>query len=159
MLPADTSGKQSADPVAMRHYRSGDWKAMHALDVLCFEPPFRFSQREMRRLAEERGAIVLLAESGTELAGFCIVHRDGTWGYLVTLDVALTWRRHGLATRLLQDAEAELQTAGATGMGLHVHTGNASAISFYERFGYEHVGMAEGFYGPGLDALVYRRVW
>jgi [ribosomal protein S18]-alanine N-acetyltransferase len=151
------AGKHTA--TALRGYRPGDWKEMYAVDVMCFEPPFRFSQREMRRLAEEHGSLTLLAEAEAELAGFCIVHRDGRWGYVVTLDVAPKWRRQGTAARLLHEAELQLRAGGNTGMGLHVYTGNAGAIRFYERLSYERVGLAEGFYGRGLDALIYRKTW
>jgi ribosomal-protein-alanine N-acetyltransferase len=145
--------------LVLRGYRSGDWKAMYALDVVCFEPPFRFGQREMRRLAEEHGAVTVLAEAEGELAGFCIVHLEGNWAYVVTLDVAPAWRRCGLAARLIADVEAQARASGAAGMGLHVYNGNAGAIRFYERMDYGRIGIAEGFYGRGLDALVYRKNW
>ena len=154
-----TQESAASSPFALRGYRPGDWKAMYTLDVACFEPPFRFSQREMRRLAEQHGAVCLLAEAGAELAGFCIVHRDGKWGYVVTLDVAPRWRRLGLAARLLTEAEMEVRASGATGMGLHVHNRNVAAIRFYEQLGYGRVGVAENFYGAGRDALVYRKTW
>lgn len=32
------------DHATLRSYRLGDWQAMHALDLLCFEPVFRFSR-------------------------------------------------------------------------------------------------------------------
>ena len=132
---------------------------MYALDVACFEPPFRFGQREMRRLAEEPNAICVLAESDGILAGFSIAHLGSPWCYLVTLDVAPEWRRRGLATRLMTDTESRARAAGAIGMGLHVYNGNGGAIRFYERLGYNRVGLDEGFYGRGLDALVYRKKW
>jgi ribosomal-protein-alanine N-acetyltransferase len=41
-------------------------------------------------------------------------------------------------------------------MQLHVFTGNAGAIRFYERLGYERIRTQKDFYGePGLDAFVY----
>lgn len=132
---------------------------MHALDVICFERPFRFSQREMRRLAEEPDAICVLAENQNILAGFSIAHLDRLWCYLVTLDVSPQWRRQGLATRLLAESESQARAAQAIGMGLHVHNGNTGAIRFYERMGYSRVGIDEGFYGRGLDALIYQKKW
>jgi ribosomal-protein-alanine N-acetyltransferase len=44
-------------------------------------------------------------------------------------------------------------------MALHVSTANTTAMQFYESIGYGRVGMAEGFYGRGPDALVYRKKW
>jgi len=154
--PSDLTGKPA---VVLRGYRPGDWKPMYALDLICFELPFRFSQREMRRLAEEREAICVVAESNGALAGFCIAHLEANWAYIVTLDVAPEWRRRGVAARLMQQAEAQAREAGAQGMALHVYNGNSGAIRFYERMGYNRLGITEGFYGRGLDALVYRKKW
>jgi ribosomal protein S18 acetylase RimI-like enzyme len=38
-----------------------------------------------------------------------------------------------------------------------VFTGNANAIRFYERRGYLFAFQEADFYGPGMDALVYRK--
>jgi ribosomal-protein-alanine N-acetyltransferase len=57
----------------------------------------------------------------------------------------------------MEEVEARVRTAGALGMELHVFTGNAGAIRFYEGMGYGRVGMGERFYGRGMDALVYRK--
>jgi ribosomal-protein-alanine N-acetyltransferase len=150
---------QKPNEIVLRGYRAGDWRAMYGLDLACFEPPFRFGQREMRRLAEASNALTVLAERHDILVGFCIVHLEDHWGYIVTLDVAPECRRHGLATRLMADIEARTRAAGATGIGLHVFNENSGAIQFYEQIGYDRIGMHEDFYGRGLDALVYRKKW
>ncbi len=149
--------------ISLRDYRADDLEAMFRLDVVCFAPEFRFDRASMRAFAEERGAIALVAEGmGGEVVGFVIVHLGrvgaGWLGYVVTLDVAEEWRRRGLAGMLMREAEARAVAAGARWMELHVFTGNAAAIRFYERLGYERSGMRRRFYGAdGLDALVYRR--
>ena len=143
--------------VTLREYRPGDAEAMYALDLLCFEPPFRFSRRAMRSFAEQRGAMTVLAEADGELVGFSIAHREGDWSYVVTLDVAPAWRRRGLARQLMEQLEAQARAAGSLGMTLHVYAGNAGAIRFYEELGYSRAGRAENFYGRGKDALVYRK--
>ena len=143
--------------VTLRNYRPGDWEAMHALDLVCFEPEFQFNRRAMRSFAEAPGAVAMLAEADGTLAGFCIAQMEEQTGYLVTLDVAPAWRRRSLARRLMVQVETQVQSAGATEMTLHVFKGNAGAIRFYEEIGYGRVGMAENFYGRGLNALVYRK--
>src|ERR1035437_2143957 len=143
--------------VTLREYRPGDWEAMYALDVVCFDLVFQFSRRAMRYFAEARRAVTVLAESDGELVGFCIAEIDEEIGYVVTLDVAPAWRRKGLAQRLMAEVEAKAQAAGAVGMALHVFKGNVGAMQFYEGIGYGRVGMVEGFYGRGLDALAYRK--
>jgi ribosomal-protein-alanine N-acetyltransferase len=145
------------DRATLRSYRLGDWQAMHALDLVCFEPVFRFSRRAMRGFAEAPGAVTVLAEAEGELACFCIAQLESQTGYVVTLDVAPEWRRRGLARRLMAEVESRLQSAGAVRMELHVFTGNAAAIRFYEAIGYARTGVAENFYARGLHALVCRK--
>ena len=118
----------------------------------------------MRGFAEAPGAITILAETQrelanpeSELAGFCIAHLEDRTGYVVTLDVAPEWRRRGLALRLMAEVESRLQQAGATEMELHVFTGNAAAIRFYQSIGYTQAGTAIDFYAPHLHAFLYRK--
>ena len=148
--------------ISLRDYRADDLEAMFRLDVVCFAPEFRFDRASMQAFAEERGAIAVVAEELGGLVGFVIVHLErvgaGWRGYVVTLDVAEEWRRRGLAGMLMREAEARVAAAGGRWMELHVFTGNAAAIRFYERLGYERIGMIQRFYGAaGLDAFVYRR--
>jgi ribosomal-protein-alanine N-acetyltransferase len=145
------------DHAMLRSYRLGDWQAMHALDLVCFEPVFRFSRGAMRGFAEAPGAVTVLAEAEGKLAGFCIVQLEDRTGYIVTLDVVPAWRRRGLARRLMAELESRLHSAGAAQMQLHVFTGNADAIRFYESIGYARVGTVENFYKQSLNALVYRK--
>ncbi len=146
---------------ALRDGTESDLGELFALDLICFEPAFRFDLRAMRRYAQRSGAIVRVAEQGSELAGFLIVHlersRRGTAAYIVTLDVAPGLRRQGLAGALVADAEKKAAEGGAQTMLLHVFAGNAAAIGFYRSAGYQLAGEEKGFYGDGLDALVYAK--
>jgi ribosomal-protein-alanine N-acetyltransferase len=137
---------------------------MHALDLQCFAPPFRFSRRAMRSFAEAAGAITLLAESAGQLAGFAIVQleshsapHDRCTAYVVTLDVAPPHRRLGLGRRLMQQMETRAAAAGAEIMALHVFPGNPAAVSLYQSLAYQRSEIAPDFYAPGLDALLYRK--
>jgi [ribosomal protein S18]-alanine N-acetyltransferase len=149
--------------IVLREYRSMDIEAMYRLDEVCFAEAFRFDRQTMRRFAEAVNAAVVVAESEDGgLAGFVIAHVEqaavGWHGYVVTLDVAEGWRRMGLAQRMMAEAEQRVAAAGAQWMDLHVFNENEGAIRFYERVGYERVGLRRGFYRrAGMDAYVYRR--
>ena len=148
------------DGITLRNYQPGDADSMFALDLECFQPPFHFTRRAMQRFAEQPGAITLLAESSAQppqLAGFLIAHMEGRTAYIVTLDIAATFRRRGLARVLMAEAESRALAAGAQEIALHVFTGNTGAIAFYESLGYNRARMAEDFYAHGVHALVYRK--
>ena len=151
----------------LRGLQRGDLERLYVLDTLCFPEPFRFTKAAMRSFAGAANALVLLAvePAGATLTeallGFCIVHLEpagaATAGYVVTLDVAPEARGQGVATRLMRAQEAAAAEQGAMSMILHVFYANAAAISLYERLGYRSVGVAEDFYGAGLQALLYQR--
>ncbi len=147
--------------ISIRNYRATDLDAMFRLDGTCFTEEFRFDRESMREFAEERNAVVHVAEKvGGEIVGFVIAHVERVafeWrAYVVTLDVAPDHRQRGLAMRLMREAEACALAAGVRWMQLHVFTGNRAAIRFYERIGYERIRVSLGYYGAaGLDAIVY----
>jgi ribosomal-protein-alanine N-acetyltransferase len=147
--------------IRYRRYGWRDLKAMVELDAACFSAPFRFSTDTMRRFAEARNAWVIVAEEEkeSELAGFCIVHCEkttgGEIGYVVTIDVAERWRGNGIGERMLAEGEAWVRSWKGRGMMLHVFAQNLVAVRFYERMRYRRVGVQRGFYGSGLDAVMY----
>jgi ribosomal-protein-alanine N-acetyltransferase len=162
--------------VQLRAMEPRDLEAMHALDHLCFEEPFRFSWSSMRRFASQPNAIGLVAEFQAvgftgrpnhgsslqvpgELAGFTIVHVDrrDQSAYLVTLDVHPSARRHGLAERMVAELEGKSAAAGARSMHLHVYSGNEIAIRLYERWGYRRLNLEKNLYADGFDAWTYSK--
>jgi ribosomal-protein-alanine N-acetyltransferase len=149
--------------ITQRGYRESDLEAMHALDVVCFERPFRFSRGAMRRFAEAKKACVVVAEADGEMVGFGIVHVERVQrqkvGYVVTLDVAVDSRRSGVGRVLMKAMESAAVAEGCAAMALHVYVGNVAAIVFYERCGFVFSHVAEGFYGDGLDAQVWHKVF
>jgi [ribosomal protein S18]-alanine N-acetyltransferase len=152
---------QMSSEISLRNYRATDLDAMFRLDEACFTEEFRFDRESMREFAEERNAVVHVAEKVCgEIVGFVIAHIEriaSEWrAYVVTLDVAPECRQKGLAGRLMREAEACAVAAGVRWMQLHVFTGNKAAIRFYERLGYERIRVRRGYYGAaGLDAIVY----
>jgi ribosomal-protein-alanine N-acetyltransferase len=135
---------------------------MHALDVVCFEKPFRFTRSAMRRFAEVKKAQVIVAEERGELVGFVILHleedAEGRTGYIITLDVEPAQRRKGIAGILMRDVERQARMDGCAALVLHVYAGNEVAIRFYDRAGFLRSHRAEDFYGAGLDAWVYHKL-
>lgn len=152
----------------VRDLGPGDVDRMYALDVLCFDPPFRFSRAAMRRFSRASNALVRLAVgsegagAGEVLLGFCIAHLEpsstGIGGYIVTLDVDPGARGRGVATLLMTELETAATRVGAAAMSLHVFSGNGAAVSLYEKLGYRYVSTALNFYGRGLDAFGYTRI-
>src|SRR5271169_756309 len=114
--------------IFLRDYRATDLEAMFRLDEACFAEQFRLDRESLREFAEERNAVVYIAEKTYgEIVGFVIAHVER---------MASEWRQMGLARRLMREAEACAVAAGVRWIQLHVFTGNEVAIRFYERLGY-----------------------
>jgi ribosomal-protein-alanine N-acetyltransferase len=158
--------RHTAPTITLREYRGEDLEEIFRLDEVCFAKEFRFGRASMRRFAEAKNAISLVAYIATGvdtylIVGFVIVHversRAEQCGYVVTLDVAPEYRLIGLAGRMMDAVEGRAAAAGASCMELHVFAENGAAIRFYEARVYKCLGMQKGFYGGGMDALVYRK--
>ncbi len=147
--------------MTLRPYRADDLDAMHALDVICFERPFRFTRSAMRRFAEAGNARVVIAEEHGTLAAFVILHLEHAEGvpyaYIVTLDISPAHRRQGLAGRLMRQAEQQALAEGCAAVVLHVFTGNEAAIRFYEKHEFTRTDREADFYGRAKDALVFHK--
>jgi GNAT superfamily N-acetyltransferase len=78
----------------------------------------------------------------------------GGWLHVTYLWVAEAARGAGYGTRLMMDAEAYARTRGATGATLETYS--FQARPFYERLGYEVVGMLEG-HPPGHAKFFWRK--
>jgi [ribosomal protein S18]-alanine N-acetyltransferase len=148
--------------IRFRSYLADDLDGMHALDVVCFEKPFRFSRGAMRRFSQAANALVTIAEDEDELVGFVILHIEDVEGervgYIVTLDVSSEHRRRGIAARLMQKAERQALRDGCSTLVLHVFTGNEPAIHFYASHGFVRLHREKDFYGPKMDAWAFNKL-
>ena len=147
--------------ITLRPYRVNDLDAMHALDVECFDKPFRFSRDAMRRFAEAKKARVVIAADNDALVGFVILDieetEEGRFGYIVTLDISPGYRRRGVAGQLMEQVEREAFRDGCATVVLHVYTGNEPAKHFYGGRGFIRAHRENDFYGRGIDAWVFHK--
>jgi ribosomal-protein-alanine N-acetyltransferase len=143
-----------------RLFKPEDFDALYAIEEICFQPPFRFGRRYMRRLIDAPNSATWIAEDG-RMAGFAIAEWTQEWAsvsaYLQTIEVGPEHRSRGVGSELLCRAESSMHAAGASTFWLHVDASNARAIRFYETRGYALCGTEDDYYAPGRGALIYRK--
>lgn len=71
--------------------------------------------------------------------------------------VSTGMRRRGYGRVLLEQAHRRLAMESVQSVFLEVAKDNHCALRLYERLAYQRVGRRTGYYGPGRDALVFRR--
>jgi ribosomal protein S18 acetylase RimI-like enzyme len=142
-----------------RLYNPEDFRALYQIEEICFQPPFRFSRRYLRRLIETEKAATWIAEEGTDVAGFAIVEWAQEIGrisaYIPTVEVLPQHRGRGIGSEVLRRIEGSARAAGASVLWLHVDEKNEGAIRLYQAHGFLSYGNEKHFYAPGRGALIY----
>jgi ribosomal protein S18 acetylase RimI-like enzyme len=94
-----------------------------------------------RALSGTTSAVLGALDAGALVATVMVGH-DGHRGWVYYLAVKLEKRRCGLGRRMMLEAEGWLRERGAVKLQLMVRDGNADALGFYRRIGYEDAKVA-----------------
>lgn len=83
----------------------------------------------------------------------------GTQGHITSVSVLRTYRRLGLANKLMIDSHhAMKEVQSCDFVSLHVRVSNRAALGLYrDRLGYEVSDRSVGYYADGEDAFEMRK--
>ncbi|MGD6805447.1 MAG: ribosomal protein S18-alanine N-acetyltransferase [Candidatus Bathyarchaeia archaeon] len=122
---------------------------LYRIEQQCFSEE-AFSKRQIAYLLTDYNTVALVAKAGAEVAGFIIsqVETDEVeFGHIITLNVANSYRRKNVATKMLCEIEDLLKQRGIDECRLEVREDNSAAIKLYHKLGYQTVGKLERYYG------------
>jgi ribosomal protein S18 acetylase RimI-like enzyme len=100
---------------------------------------------------------VFLAKADAEIAGMVLINMHGAFrGYLQSVCVAPAWRNQRVGAALMAFAESFIfhQTPNVF---LCVSSFNLAAQKFYQREGYEEVGILKDYLVMGYDEILMRK--
>jgi ribosomal-protein-alanine N-acetyltransferase len=126
--------------------------ALAAVHAAAFPPREAWGEDAIALQLALPGGFGLLDERGGMLMGRVAADE----AEVLTLAVAPSVRRLGLATALLRAARAQVSASGGNAMFLEVATGNSAALMLYRREGFVEVGRRRRYYADLSDALVLR---
>lgn len=108
---------------------------------------------------EAFGAICLVAEtSDSAIIGWCACRVCRPEAELLKIAVQQKSRGLGIGCLLLGHLFRELQKREITSLFLEVRSKNRTAMKFYDRTGFRHVGSRPGYYAdPPDSALILRK--
>lgn len=139
--------------VTARAPQPGDVRALEAAERACFSDPWPSHLLLAEIFAPGRFHRILV-----EPAGSLVAYLLCAWQYLDlhVLKVATlpSYRRTGLARKLMILAEEHAQASAGESVTLEVRESNVEAIALYQTLGYTRTGRRPGYYGDGEDALV-----
>jgi len=80
--------------------------------------------------------------------------------HLLNLSVAAPFQRRGFGWKMLEWMAQRTRDFGARTLLLEVRPSNARALSLYQRYGFERIGIRPGYYpaSPGREDAVVMRV-
>lgn len=164
------------NPASIRPATAADLGAMlaiyndavvHTTASYDYEPRSMEKQKAWFAAKQAAGLPVLVAQVDRQVAGFASYGPFRAWeGYRFTVEHAIyvgeNFRRHGLATALLQELLAIARQQGLHVMVAGIDAENAGSIALHRRLGFEDAGVMRevGFkFGRWLDlALMTRKL-
>jgi len=121
----------------IRPYRENDQAAMVDLWKRCgLVVPNNDPWRDIERKCRVNPELFLVGVLDGNLVASCMAGYEGHRGWINYLAVSPDFRRKGIATQLMQQAEALLIKAGCPKINLQVRETNQDVIAFYERLGF-----------------------
>jgi ribosomal-protein-alanine N-acetyltransferase len=89
-----------------------------------------------------------------DLAGYICYWLTAGEMHILNVATALTFRRKGVARRLLEHVFCQAKAANAELACLEVRAGNSGAIALYRDFGFSDDCIRPAYYSDGEDALL-----
>ncbi|MBZ5698088.1 MAG: ribosomal protein S18-alanine N-acetyltransferase [Acidobacteriia bacterium] len=155
-MSAEGEISRGGSDVTVRRLTTSDIPAVSA--ILSESPDAAaWSQDSLCQLAPQ-GFHAWVAEQAAGVAGFLIGRIAGDEFEILNLAVARTFRRCGIASKLLESALEFSRIAGSQRVYLEVRASNEPAVGLYTRHGFTKCGMRTRYYrNPAEDALLFSR--
>lgn len=96
------------------------------------------SPQEIEKKLQRDSDLFLVTESSNQIIGTVIGGYDGRRGMIYHLAVLSEFRKHGVATQLIQEIEKQLQAKRCVKCYLLAFADNTEAICFYKERGWQH---------------------
>jgi [ribosomal protein S18]-alanine N-acetyltransferase len=126
--------------------------ALAAIHAAAFPPREAWGENAIALQLALPGVFGLIDDRGGMLLGRIAADE----GEVLTLAVAPSVRRQGIAAALLRAAQEQIRTRGGSATFLEVAIGNIPALSLYRREGFVEVGRRHRYYADASDALVLK---
>ena len=133
------SGKNATSGIIIRKMRIKDYEPLIALwkkGNLPYRSQGRDSKQHIRQQLRQRTSLYYVAEHEGNIIGAILGTHDGRKGWINRLVVAPTFRKKGIAKRLVQEVEQQLAAGGINIIACLVEDWNKVSENVFERLGY-----------------------
>lgn len=161
IIPAGPGDAADLGSVHVRSWRETYPGLLPQAYLAAMRPEVQARRMRQQLSRPKAGEVVLVAEGGAGLIGYCagaLLHGEGRLAdaEVFTLYLVQAAQRGGVGRRLLQSAARALAAQGARTLVIWVLSGNHRARGFYERLGGEAISeRAVAGWGGGLMETAY----
>jgi ribosomal-protein-alanine N-acetyltransferase len=142
--------------VAIRPLAMSDLDAVDVIERRSYKTPW--SRSMFAGELAKPASICLGALVGDKLVGYMIISRYVDAWHVMNLAVDPDYRRHGIASLLLERLFETTDDGSRRGYTLEVRVSNDGAIKLYEQAGFKPRGIRRGYYTDNReDALIMWR--
>ena len=137
----------------IREMKADDVEIVSKIESEVFSMPW--SAKDFLEMVEADYAYYYVAELDGEIPGCCGIRNIAGDGEITNVVVAPSYRRRGIALKMMEYMLEEAVKAGIGDCTLEVRVSNQPAIRLYERLGFKGEGIRPHFYDkPDEDALI-----
>lgn len=138
--------------IVYRAILKGEGKKAATLESQCLSTAW--SERQIEDLPEN--AVYIVALCGTEICGVASMYCVFGEGQIMNVAVSENYRRKGIALGLMETLFAFATEKECENITLEVAENNISAISLYNKCGFNQIGKRKNFYG-NISALILEK--
>ncbi len=143
--------------IDLRRLESHDLELVEEIERESYPTPWSRSMFDAELRKPSALGLGAFSEDGV-LVGYAFVSRYVDAWHVMNVAVALSHRRRGIASALLERLFEVTATDPRRGYTLEVRVSNLGAIKLYERLGFESRGIRRGYYTDNReDALIMWR--
>lgn len=141
----------------LRPMKEKDIPALAALERICFSDPWS-ENAFFAELGSPRARFMVAQDSAGLVLGYLGLHYVLDEGYIANIAVDPLYRRRGIASALLSDAESFARRESLSFLTLEVRQSNLGAQELYRRHGFSPAGLRKSYYqNPREDAVLMTR--
>lgn len=134
--------------------RLEDVEKVAEIEKMCFSKPW--SENSFKNALNDSDSKFFVARLDSDIVGFSGMYiAAGAEGYVYNIAVNPLFRKKGIGTILTKKLIDYAKEKNLEFLSLEVRKSNNSAISVYEKCGFEKIGIRKNFYeSPVEDALI-----
>lgn len=147
---------RSGERAWIRNMREEDLDVVHELECTVFADPWSYSNFH-HEVIRSSVSWPLVVTTDYEIVGYAVPWFVAEEMHLANIATSPLYFRQGIASQLMVVLLEESIRRRIRRVYLEVRPSNSAARAFYEKFGFERIGIRRRYYRNGEDAIVMQR--